>query len=145
MQNPTIQLFENAIAGLQRTAVTGHYQNGISTVQFADIMFQIADELKSVTCKPADENHLCFLIGDGEPHLCEFAVNRMFRSVLAGAAQVVWSQNPATPENQKFNPYGDKQEVSYTNSDGLAHSFQVETANTNGKPFFFAIHKLSEL
>lgn len=141
MSDSTIQLFEEAVAALQRTAVTGHYKNGISNEQFADTIFQVAGELGSVVCNPIDENHLCFVISDGTPHIYEFPVNRIFRSLLGSIAGLIWSQSPETRGNQLFNPYADRREISYTNNNGLTMRFQVETANTNGKPLFFAIHK----
>lgn len=141
----TIQLFEQAVAGLQRTMITGDYKNGISTAQFAQLMFEVAEEAEFVTCNMIDENHLCFVMGNEKPRLYEIPSVGMFRPVLAAIAHVFWSQNTPLPDFQKFNAYGDKQEISYTNNDGLVARFQAETANTNGKALFFAIHKLPVL
>ncbi|HEX8834010.1 MAG TPA: hypothetical protein VF719_07400 [Abditibacteriaceae bacterium] len=140
MSQTTIDLFEEAIAGLQRAAVTGHYRNGISTEQFVDAMFQVAASLGSVECRPEDENHLCFVIGGDAPRIYEFPVSRGFRSVLGSIAALIWSTVPQTQAHEFFNPYGDKRQVEYT-SDAVTTGLYVETANTNGKPLYFIIRK----
>ena len=139
MSITAIQLFEEAVAGLQRAAVTGHYENGISTEQFAVVMFQTANSLGSVHCWPADENHLCFAIGNDAERVYKFPVNRIFRSVLGGIAQLIWSRTPQTLRQELFNAYGDKQEIIYTSVDGSKTYFYVETANKNGAHLYFTI------
>jgi hypothetical protein len=136
-----IQLFEEAISGLQRTAITGHYKNGISTVEFANVMFHIAELLGAVECRPEGANHLRFVIGNNTPRIYEFPVHKIFRTLLGSIAGVIWSQNPQTSNQEKFNPYGDKQEVIYKTNHAVSR-FEVETANTNGKPLYFIIRRL---
>ncbi len=133
-----MQLFEHATVGWQDNLATCRGGNGnhrTDPPEFVDIMFRVAAEHGSVSCRALDKEALCFAIGEMETRTIRFTPFHAIRVLLAAVAYVL-KRSP-----QVLDVYGDSAEATLEVNGQQMH-FRVETANTGSETLFFHIRKL---
>ena len=139
MSNTIAESFERSIEEIQQCyAAPPGNRREVDGAEFVRLLFRVALEREEISGRCGEDNGVQFQIGDEAP--IDYELNwGLFRSMLAAIAGFAREQTPSLPQEEKFNFYGDTQEISCA-VDGVCELFSVETFNDGRKsPFRFSI------
>lgn len=142
MNSPAIESFKRGIEEIQQFLIAPpETRKEVSITGFVQILFRAALEHEKISGRCGEDDQVHFQISDAP--IVDYEFERgTFRVILAAIASFSRSQTPSLPEGERFNLYGDAQEIS-CEVNGRIEQFHVETFNDGRKrPFRFTIRHL---